>query len=188
MLAFAPVWGRWVASGGPRPVMLTGFTLMGLGALGLVFYHASVFDIELFIIPTLVGNVAVLIAMSNIIVLSVSAEELGIQTGMNQTFRNLGSAVGPVLAAAITASYVTAVLLTPPPLPPIYRNVPTITGFIVLFEITAAVAVVGFILTLGLRNYRFRADGTRVDTLTGSPAPSPKPVVGEPTPSASTER
>jgi MFS family permease len=188
MLGFAPIWGRWVATAGPRPVMLTGFGVMGLGAFGLAIYHASVFEIELFLIPSMVGNVAVLIAMSNVIVLSVSPEELGIQTGMNQTFRNLGSAIGPVLAAAITASYVTSVLVTAPPLPPVYKNVPATTGFVLLFEITAAVAVVGFVLTLLLRNYRFRADGTRVDAPSASPSTVPRPAVSEPAPSAATER
>src|SRR5208282_3757721 len=93
MLAFAPLWGRWVAAKGPKPVMLAGFAVMGLGAVGLAVLHSTILELIVFVIPTLVGNVAVLIAMSNIIVLSVSPKDLGIQTGMNQTFRNLGSAV-----------------------------------------------------------------------------------------------
>jgi len=162
MLAFAPVWGYWVASSGPRPVMLAGFSMMGLGALGLVAYHASILEIELFVVPTLVGNVGVLIAKSNIIVLSVRPDELGIQTGMNQTFRNLGSAVGPVLAAAITASFTTQVIVGITPKGPIVATVPAVTGFIVLFAVTAGVALVGLVLSVGLRNYRFQADGSRL--------------------------
>ena len=169
MLAFAPVWGYGVSSSGPRPVMLTGFAMMGLGALGLVAYHGSILQIELFIVPTLVGNVGVLIAMSNIIVLSVRSDELGIQTGMNQTFRNLGSAVGPVLAAAITASFTTRVVVAVTPFGEFFATVPAVTGFVVLFAITSGVALVGFVLSLGLRNYRFQADGTRL----GGPAAAP---------------
>jgi len=183
MLAFAPVWGYWVSSSGPRPVMIAGFVMVGLGALGLVVFHASIFELELFVVPTMIGNVGVLIAMSNIIVLSVSSEELGIQTGMNQTFRNLGSAVGPVLAAAVTASFTAQVIVAPPPNLQ-FRSAPTITGFVVLFEITAAVAVVGLVLSLLLRNYRFRADGSRLE----APAPvadtRTPTAVGEPTPTA----
>jgi MFS family permease len=166
MLAFAPLWGRWVAARGPKPVMTTGFAMMALGALGLALFHSTILDLMLLTIPTLVGNVAVLIAMSNIIVLSVSPKELGIQTGMNQTFRNLGSAIGPVLAATVTATFVTtiAIVVAPPPFPPLIKSVPDITGFVVLFEITMFVAVLGLILSLGLRNYRFRADGSRTAT------------------------
>jgi MFS family permease len=166
MLAFAPVWGRWVAAKGPKPVMIAGFAVMGLGALGLVFIHSTILEVMTLTIPTLVGNVAVLIAMSNIIVLSVPQEELGIQTGMNQTLRNLGSAVGPVIAATVTATFTTLVLIAPPPVPPV--SVPSITGFVLLFAVTAVVSVVGLLLSLGLRNYRFRADGSRLE----SPSPA----------------
>jgi len=156
-------------------VMLTGFAVMGLGALGLVLFHSSILELMVFAVPALVGNVAVLIAMSNIIVLSVSPKELGIQTGMNQTFRNLGSAVGPVLAAAVTASFTAQVLVAPPPVPP--ANVPAITGFVVLFTVTAVIALVGLVLSLGLRNYRFQADGNRFvapSSTDGEPTPSPE--------------
>jgi MFS family permease len=184
MLAFAPVWGRLVAGAGPKPVMIVGFVVMGLGGLGLMLFHSAIWELILLSIPTLVGNVAVLIAMSNIIVLSVSPRELGIQTGMNQTFRNLGSAIGPVLAATITASYTTVVALGPPPAP--HVHVPAITGFVVLFGIIAAAAFFGLLLSLGLRNYRFRADGTRAGAAsptgpaapTPATAPSPGPSVG----------
>jgi MFS family permease len=183
MLAFGPLWGRLVAARGPKPVMILGFVVMGSGALGLALFHATVLELMLFTIPALVGNVAVLIAMSNIIVLSVSPKELGIQTGMNQTFRNLGSAVGPVLAATITASYTTQVRVTTPPAPPVFASVPAITGFEVLFAITGGVALVGLLLSFGLRNYRFHADGSRLDAptsarsdATAEPA-EPSPVV-----------
>lgn len=159
MLIFAPLWGRWVTAKGPKPVMLTGFGLMGLGALGLIFFHSTVVELVVFSVPTVVGNIAAMIAMLNIIVLSVPTEQLGIQTGMNRTFLNLGSAVGPVLAATVTATFTTEVLVAPPPIPP--QSVPSITGFVFLFEITAAVALLGFLLSLGLRNYRFPADSSR---------------------------
>jgi len=83
MLALAPLWGRMVASQGPKPVMITGFGIMAIGGVGLVLCNSNIWELILFSIPSLAGNVAVLIAMSNIIVLSVSPKELGIQTGMN---------------------------------------------------------------------------------------------------------
>jgi MFS family permease len=160
MLAFAPLWGRWVSRGGPKPVMVAGFAVMGLGALGLTLLHGSILELLLLTIPTLVGNVAVLIAMSNIIVLSVSPKELGIQTGMNQTFRNLGSAVGPVIAATFTAIYTTMYF---------GHAVPSGTAFTVVFALTATLSAVGLVLSLGVRNFRFHADGSRM----GHPAPEP---------------
>jgi MFS family permease len=168
MIAFAPLWGRWVAAKGPKPLMLTGFAVMGLGALGLLLFHATILELIVFTVPTMVGNVAVLIAMSNIIVLSVTQKELGIQTGMNQTFRNLGSAVGPVIAATMTATFTTTAVVAMTPRGPITANVPSITGFLILFGVTAGVALVGFLLSLGVRNYRFQADGSRSEAPSGS--------------------
>ncbi|HYA55130.1 MAG TPA: MFS transporter [Thermoplasmata archaeon] len=185
MLAFGPLWGRLVAARGPKPVMILGFVVMGSGALGLALFHSTILALTLFAIPALVGNVAVLIAMSNIIVLSVSPKELGIQTGMNQTFRNLGSAVGPVLAATITATFTTQVVVATTPFGRIFASVPATTGFVVLFAITAGVALVGLVLSLGLRNYRFHADGTRLEAPSALRGPAASASTGENTPALS---
>ncbi len=186
MLATAPAWGRFVSRSGPKPVMISGFAVMAVGGLGLAVFHTSYWYLMLFAIPALVGNVAVLIAMSNIIVLSVGRDELGIQTGMNQTFRNLGSAIGPVVAATVTASFLTTTYLTVPGVPvPVPISTYAITGFELVFGITAALAVVGLLLALGLRNFRFLADGTRAAD--GAPAPGPAaPAASEPAPVPST--
>jgi MFS family permease len=131
---------------------------MALGALGLAFFHATVLEVILLTIPTMVGNVAVLIAISNIIVLSVSPRELGVQTGMNQTFRNLGSTVGPVVATTIVGSYLASYQPAPgAPAISIFAN----TGFVVVFAFTAVIALLGLGLSFGLRNFRYSEDGVR---------------------------
>jgi MFS family permease len=187
MLALAPVWGRMVGRRGPKPVMMTGFAIMALGGLALALVNSSYWYLMLFAIPALVGNVAVLIAMSNIIVLSVSPKELGIQTGMNQTFRNLGSAVGPVIAASVTTSLMTTILISVnTPLGPIQVPAPTyqLLGFQIVFGIVALLALTGLLLSLGLRNYRFLADGSRARTEAEVPAASA--VAPRPEPTATT--
>jgi len=178
MLALGPLWGRWVAARGPKPVMVVGFGVMALGGLGMAVFNSSILELIAFSIPALAGNVAVLIAMSNIIVLSVPPDELGVQTGMNQTFRNLGSAVGPVVAASVTASFMTtttvAALVQGHS---IMVPVPTylIEGFRIVFLITTAVAVVGLLLSLALRNYRFLADGRPAGPGEASPTRAGEP-------------
>ena len=158
MLAFGPFLGRSVSRFGPKPLMTLGFGLMALGALGLAFFHATVLEVILLTIPTMVGNVAVLIAISNIIVLSVSPRELGVQTGMNQTFRNLGSTVGPVVATTIVGSYLASYQPAPgAPAISIFAN----TGFVVVFAFTAVIALLGLGLSFGLRNFRYSEDGVR---------------------------
>ncbi len=178
MLTFGPILGRRVGRVGPKPIMMLGFTLISVGGFGLIWFNHILIAVVILPILVLVGIVGVLIAMSNVIVLSVSPKELGIQTGMNQTFRNLGSAIGPVLVASILASFTTTYLLT-------YSGgtIPvsgfTDAGFQTCFAAVTLLGVVGFGFSLALRNYRFAADGTREDAgaRNGAPA-SPRPGEG----------
>jgi len=174
MLAFGYPAGRVVSHLGPKPVMLVGFAVLGSGAAGLVVLHATVLEVALFMIPLLVGNVAVLIAMSNVIVLTAKPRELGIQTGMNQTFRNLGSAVAPVLVTSILATFTQSVVVGEGPHGPVSAAVPANVGFLMVFAITAVLSVIGFTLTLALRNFRFTETGVR----TGHEAPATPVAAG----------
>jgi hypothetical protein len=71
----------------------------------------------------------------------------------------------------------------------VWVSVPAATGFVLLFAVTAGVALVGLVLSLGLRNYRFHTDGSRLgarSTARAEPAPAaeePAPVpMAEPSP------
>ena len=50
-------------------------------------------------IPTFVGLVMMIIAITNIVVLSSRRGETGIQTGMAEMFQDLGASIGPVVVA-----------------------------------------------------------------------------------------
>jgi MFS family permease len=160
MLAAGPLLGVAVSRWGPKPICVGGFAAMGLGAVGLALYHGTVPLVILLSIPLLVGNVAVLIATTNVIVLSVASGELGIQTGMNQTFRNLGSAVGPVAATTIVASFVTTVWVSGPGGVRVPVEAPANAGFVWAAALAAALAVVGFVVSLALR--RLEPAGARL--------------------------
>jgi len=157
MMVTGPFLGRAISRYGPKPVMVFGFVLIFVGALGLIGFHATTVQIGALAIPIMVGNVAVLISMSNVIVLSVDPKTMGVQTGMNQTFRNLGSAIGPVLVTSILASYAFSQVLYPGYSFLNYH----VAGYLIVFGVTAAIGLVGAVLSLGLRNFRFLADGTR---------------------------
>ena len=181
MLIFGPFLGRAVGTRGPKPIMVLGFALSTIGGLALVFVHGQLVDLAVFPIFLLVGNVGVLIAMTNAIVLTADRSEFGMQTGMNQTFRNLGSAIAPVLVTSTLGSFlVTYYVSTPVGAVPFqgYGG----TGFDVVFAIIAALSVAGLLCTLAMRNFRYLADGTRQ---TGqAPAPSASTAGPEPVPSS----
>lgn len=164
MLVAGGAIGTGVTRVGPRPISLLGYGLSGLGAVGLLFWHATMWELAALMIPLLVGNVALMISMTNIIALSVDRRELGVQTGMNQTFRNLGTAVAPVLTTSILASYMAqySITVTTPNGPhTAFVSAFGIEGFLVIFGLMAALSLVGLALTLLLRNFKFSADGTR---------------------------
>jgi MFS family permease len=169
MLITGPIYGRLIPRLGPKPIMIFGFLMQALGALLLLVLNRSLLELTILVIPLLSGNVAVLIAMTNMIVLSADRFELGIQTGMNQTLRNLGSALAPVVTSTILASFVATFYVATTvvgPHGPVSVTVPvsgySLTGFEVVFAVTGAIALVGALMSLFLQNYRFGVDGVRV--------------------------
>jgi MFS family permease len=176
MMTFGPLLGRMISRFGPKPVMFLGFCLITIGAFGLLAFNRTNYEVAVVAIPVMVGNVGVLIAMSNIIVLSVDPRTVGVHSGMNQTFRNLGSALGPVLVTSILASYIVPFTIpnsNPPPAFVIFDNY-RLAGYEVVFALTAALGIVGGVVSLALRNFRFHADGTRFGEASGAPRAEPR--------------
>jgi MFS family permease len=184
MMVFGPFLGRMISRFGPKPVMILGFVLITVGAIALVAFNRTNYEVAVAAIPIMVGNVGVLISMSNIIVLSVDPRTMGVQTGMNQTFRNLGSALGPVLVTSILAAYIVPLTIPNPSPPPAFVTFDNygLHGYEVVFALTAAIGFVGMLVSLALRNYRFHADGTRLgeasaaSTVEARHEPVPTPV------------
>ncbi len=177
MLATGPFLGRAVSRWGPKPVTILGFVLMIVGGLLLLGFDRTPYELAVAMIPMMVGNVATLIAMSNMIVLSVDRRELGVQPGMNQTFRNLGTAIAPVATTSILDTVTATYLYHGFP-----AAAPSARGFSIVFEVVIALSVLGLLLGLTLRNYRFGADGTRLGASTpmtsgASRTPAPTPSV-----------
>ena len=172
MLIFGPLLGREVGRRGPKPIMLLGFGISAVGAVLLVFVNRALIDLTILPILLLVGNVAVLISMTNAIVLTADRRELGIQTGMNQTFRNLGSAIAPVLVTTILASFEATYFFATPFGRVAFQGY-ALKGFQVVFMIIAVLAITGFLVSLALQNFRYLADGSR-STAT---APGSRPTV-----------
>jgi MFS family permease len=182
MMTCGPFLGRAISRYGPKPIMILGFVLIAIGALGLIGFHANEYQVAVLAIPIMVGNVAVLIAMTNVIVLSVDPKTMGVQTGMNQTFRNLGSAIGPVLVTSILASYAFNQTFPTPMGPVTFLNYHT-TGYVAVFGLVAGIGIACAVLSLALRNFRFLADGSRQGQQ--SPAAAPAADDAQPTLTAS---
>ncbi|HEV2449620.1 MAG TPA: hypothetical protein VGU43_04315, partial [Thermoplasmata archaeon] len=129
--------------------------------------------------------------MSNVVILASKREEIGIQTGMNATFRTLGQSLGPVVGSTIFSA-ITVVRVIPVAIPngptlALPEPIPAITGFLWVYLLIAVLGATSFVLSLALRNYRFLADGSRVDVGTPDAAPRAVAVAGvAPTPTPTT--
>ncbi|HEV2316497.1 MAG TPA: MFS transporter [Thermoplasmata archaeon] len=179
MLVLGPFIGKAVSRFGPRPVMILGGALVMVGGSSLFFFNRTEIQFVLGPMPALVGMVMCFIAMTNVVVLASRPTEMGIQTGMNQTFRNLGMAVGPAIAATILTSF-TAIYLIPGTFGTRALVLPTLSGYQDAFLVTAILGAVGMVLSAFLRNYRYLADGTRVEGPSGRPVDVRAPAEGGP--------
>jgi MFS family permease len=185
MLALGPVMGRAVSTRGPRPVMIVGGGLILLGGLLFAFLNRTVLEVTLDAVPLLLGVIACFIAMTNIVVVSSRPQEKGIQIGMNQTFRNIGSAIGPVVASTILSSFTASVVVGSYIIPGsggqvglVTKSFPDLDAYRYAFLAVAAMGALTALMAALLENYRYLADGTRV----GSAAPPAEPAVRRPGP------
>ncbi len=168
----APLVGRWIGRSGPKPAMLLGPVLVIAGGLALTFFNREWYELTLAAIPLMLGTVMMFIGMTNTVVTSSRPTEVGVQTGMNQTFRNLGTAIGPALATTILASFTTYYTIMTPGGPVLAGPSPTLAAFQYVFIGIAAAGMVMFALATLIRNYRFDAAGNRISLARGERTPA----------------
>lgn len=159
-MVVAPFIGRSIQRFGPKLALLLGSGLMVLGGLFLAVSNQQVIDLIVGPIPIMSGAIAVFIAMTNLVVVSSRPAETGIQTGMNQTFRNLGTSIGPVVASTILASVLTTYTQATP-YGAVSFSAPSAQAFQLIFLVIAILGVLSFALCAMVRNFRFDARGTR---------------------------
>lgn len=169
-IVLAPIVGRGIARTGPKPPMLIGSGLMLLGGAFLAAFNATPIELSLGAVPILVGAIQVFIAMTNMVVVSSKPQETGIQTGMNQTFRNLGTSVGPAIVSTILASFLATYTLGQTRFGPIQASAPSTGAYELAFGLVALIGLVSLLMSSFVRNFRFAADGRRVELGTFGPA------------------
>ncbi len=155
MMVVGPVVGRMLPRIGPRPIILAGSPVMVIGFVLFLTIRASSLDITMDAVILFAGTIAVIIPMVNMISVSLPRECMTTGMGFNTMLRNLGGAIGPVLATTIMTTFTAALLIDVGGKEVIAGQLPSSTAFDLIFEAGIVLSALIFVLGLTIRNYVF---------------------------------
>lgn len=154
--------GRVMPRVGPRPILVIGSIVAILG-FGLFWTNrATTTALTLDVIVAFAGAISVIIPIVNMISMSLPEQSRAVGLGMNQMLRNLGSAMGPVVATTIMTTYTAPLAVRGI----VLAELPTSTAFSLIFA--TGIGLMALIVMVGLltKNYLFenprKAASTRV--------------------------
>jgi MFS family permease len=156
MLVAGPFAGRAVARFGPRPMLFVGALSMIAGLSLFIFNRSTTLDLSIDLVFSLVGIVCTIIPIVNMISISLPRETIAVGLGINTMLRNLGGAIGPVVATAIMATYTSPLVQVINGQPVPVAQLPNATAFDLVFGIGLALTLVVIVLTSTSKNYTFK--------------------------------
>jgi EmrB/QacA subfamily drug resistance transporter len=152
MLIVGPIVGRLVTRIGPKPILVTGASVSIVGLLLFIFNRSTTTALTIDVAIGLVGLVSLIIPIVNMISVSLPKENTAVGLGMNTMLRNLGGAIGPVLATTILSTYCDTIKL---PVPPFTVSFGNATAFNSIFVIGIVLMILIITLSLTVKNYSF---------------------------------
>ncbi len=135
--------------------MALGASLSIVGLLLFTFYRATTMELTLDVAVALIGVVSLIIPIVNMIAVSLPKENTAIGLGMNTMLRNLGGAIGPVLATTIISTYTSPIIVTVKGHPVVVGTAGNKTAFDTIFIIGIVLMIVVIALSLAAKNYTF---------------------------------
>ncbi|MDH2899755.1 MAG: MFS transporter [archaeon] len=159
MLVGGPLVGRLTQRSGPKPVLLIGAALSFTGFSLFLFNRATSLDVALDMVVALAGVVALIVPIVNMLAISLPRESIAVGLGMNTMLRNLGGAIGPVVATVIMATYTKQVIIQGHA-----QYFPTATAFDYIFAIGIGLTILVVAISLATKNYTFKKEIEPVQT------------------------
>ncbi|MFB6471215.1 MAG: MFS transporter [Vulcanisaeta sp. AZ3] len=145
----APIAGRVITNVGAKKVAIIGLVIAILGLVMLTytaFYGLSYVIGSMSILA--IGISMVNVSVINILVFSVGRRNMGLATGLNTVFRNIGSAWGPAVAGSIMSTYQAYVLISLNPM--LWITLPSRYSYQLMFLLTGALYVIAIFVILFL--------------------------------------
>ena len=155
MLIAGPLVGRVVTKAGPKPALVVGGAIAIAGFTLFVYNRATTTDVVIAVAISMVGAVAVIIPIVNMISVSLPRETVATGLGLNTMLRNIGGAIGPVVATTIMSTYTTTIRV-PHDGVLIPLSFPNATAFDYVFYLGIAAMFLAIIFSLASKNYVFR--------------------------------
>jgi MFS family permease len=159
MLVGGPLVGRLTQRSGPKPVLLIGAALSLVGFSLFLFNRANTLDVALDMVVALAGVVSLIVPIVNMLAISLPPQNIAVGLGMNTMLRNLGGAIGPVVATVIMTTYTRQVFVHG-----FTATFPTASAFDYVFEIGIGLMILVVAISLTVKNYTFRKDVKPVQT------------------------
>ena len=155
MLLAGPLIGRVVTNYGPKPAMIIGGAVAIVGFSLFVLNRGTTTDVAIDTAVSMVGSVAIIIPIVNMISVSLPGETVATGLGLNTMLRNIGGALGPVVATTILSTYTTTLMIPRGGhLVPI--SFPNSTGFDYVFYLGIVAMVLAVVFSFGTKNYVFK--------------------------------
>ncbi|MGC9106190.1 MAG: MFS transporter [Thermoprotei archaeon] len=105
MLIVGPIIGKTLNRAGPKPILISGGAVLGLGFFLNLVHRSSLFDLTVNGFVTTIGIVMMLIPLVNMVAVSLPPEARGVGMGINTLIRQIGASIGPVLASSIMTAF-----------------------------------------------------------------------------------
>jgi len=169
MLVIGPLAGRAVTRIGPRPVLLIGSFVMMIGFFLFLFNRSTISDTTIDISVAMSGFVCIIIPIINMVALSMPKENIAVGLGINTMLRNLGGAIGPVVATTIMSSFMVSIIVNVGGHPVVVGQAPSSTAFDLIFIVGIGLTAMIIVMSLLIKNYTFAAS----KKTPRSPPPSP---------------
>jgi hypothetical protein len=141
---------------GPKPVLFLGAPVSALGMFLFIFYRTTTTELPFDGAVTFIGVVAIIIPIVNMISVSLPRENVAVGLGMNTMLRNVGGAIGPVVATTIMTTYTSPLTMKIGSTSVTLAQLPSSYAFNLIFSIGIALVAAVAVLSLFVRNYTFR--------------------------------
>lgn len=145
MLIVAYPVGVLISKVGVKPFLIVGSIIGSIGFL-LISTATTAIQIAGYLSVASVGISILMVAMQNLLVLTVKPHEMGLATSMNTVFRNVGQSLGAPIAGSILSTFTFSVALGT-----ITLQLPTQAAFQYTYYVAAIAFVFGLVASVFAR-------------------------------------